>query len=58
LSHGFSEGYAERGGTVQDGHPDLELRDLTVEVPRHEALAQQFDAVHPIVGKTVHRTVF
>ena len=33
LSHGFSDGYAERGEAVQDGHADLELGDLTVEVP-------------------------
>ena len=43
LSHSFSDGYAERVEAVQDGNSDLELRDLTVEVPRgHEALAQQF----------------
>ena len=24
-SHGFSDGYAERGEAVQDGHTDLEL---------------------------------
>lgn len=45
-SHGFSDGYAERGEAVQDGHTDLELGNLTVEVPRHEALAQQFHTVH------------
>jgi hypothetical protein len=26
--------------------PDLELGNLTVEVPRHEALTQQFHTVH------------
>jgi hypothetical protein len=31
-SHGFSDGYAERGEAVQDGHLDLELGNLTVEV--------------------------
>ena len=45
-SHGFSDGYAERGEAVQDGHTDLELGNLTVEVPRHEALTQQFHTVH------------
>lgn len=38
-SHGFNDGYAERGETVQDGQTDLELGNLAVEVPRHEALA-------------------
>jgi len=33
LSHGFREGYAERGKAVQDGYADLELGDVTVEVP-------------------------
>jgi hypothetical protein len=36
----------------------LELRNLTIEVPGGQALTQQLDAVHPIVGKTVPRTVF
>jgi hypothetical protein len=39
LSHDFSDGDAERGEAVQDGDTDLELCNLTVEVPRHEALA-------------------
>jgi len=34
------------------------LSDQSVEVPRHEALAQAFDAVPPIVRKTVPRIVF
>ena len=38
--------YAEGSETVHNGGTDLELRDLTVEVPRHEALAQQFHAMH------------
>jgi hypothetical protein len=37
---------AERGVAVQHGDTDLELRDLTVEVPRRKALTQEFDAVH------------
>jgi len=45
LTYGFSDGYAERGEAVQDGNADLELGNLTVEVPRHEALTQQFDTV-------------
>ncbi len=48
MSHGFSDGYAERGEAVQDGHTDLELGNLTVEVPRHEALAQELHTVHPL----------
>jgi hypothetical protein len=46
LSHGFSDGDPERGEAIQDGHTNLELGDLTVEVPRGQALAQEFDAVH------------
>jgi hypothetical protein len=46
LSRGFCDGNAARRDAVQDGNTTLELRDLTVEVPRHEALdealAQQF----------------
>ena len=45
-SHGFSDGYAKRGDAVQDGDTDLELGHLTIEVPRHEAMTQQFHAVH------------
>jgi len=57
-SHDFSHWDAKRGEAVHDGNTGLELSDLAVEVPRHEALAQQFDAVHPIVGKTIPRIVF
>ena len=46
LSHCFRGRYAERGVAVQDGDADLELGDLTVEVPSHEPLAQQFHAMH------------
>jgi hypothetical protein len=42
LSHSFSDGRSERGEAVQDGDTDLELGDLTVEVPRAQALAQKF----------------
>ena len=47
LSHSLCDGYAERGEAVQHGDLDVELRDLAVEIPRSEALARQFDAVHP-----------
>ena len=47
MSYGLRDGYAERGVAVQNGDADLEFSDLTVEVPCHEALAQQFHAVHP-----------
>ena len=45
LSHSFRDGYAERGVSVQYGDADLELGDLTVEVPRHKALPQQLHTV-------------
>ena len=57
-SYGFSDGNSKRGEAVQDGHTNLELGNLTVEVPRHEALTQQFDTVHPFAGKTIPRIVF
>jgi len=41
-SDAFSDGNAERREAVQDGDTDLELGNLTVEVPRHEVLTQQF----------------
>jgi len=47
LSHDLCAGRCERGEAVQDGNTNLELRDLTVEVPRHEALTQWFHTVHP-----------
>ncbi len=46
LSHDLCDGDAERGEAVQDGHTDLELGHLTVEVLRNEALTQQFHTVH------------
>ena len=36
---------AKGSEAVQDGDTDLEPRNLTVKVPRHAALAQQFHAV-------------
>ena len=46
LSHGLSDGDAERGVTVEDGNANLNLGDLFVEVPRHAPLAHQFDTMH------------
>ena len=46
LSHGLCDRNAERGVAIQNGDTDLKLRDLSVEVPRHEALPQQFHTVH------------
>ena len=46
LSHSRCDGYAEGGEAVQNGDADLELGDLTVEVPGGQALTQQLDAVH------------
>ncbi|SEB07742.1 hypothetical protein SAMN05444370_1575 [Rubrimonas cliftonensis] len=45
-SYGFGDGYAEGGEAVQHGDPDVEFRDLTVEVPRHEPLTEELDAMH------------
>jgi hypothetical protein len=38
LLHSFSYGCAERGIAVHDGNTDLDLGDLSVEVPCYEAL--------------------
>lgn len=46
LASDHSDGRSESGEAVEDGDPDLELRDLTVEVARCQSLPQQFDAVH------------
>ncbi len=46
LSYGLCDGYAKGRVAIEHRDPDLELRNLPVEVSRHEALAEQFDAVH------------
>jgi hypothetical protein len=46
LSHDLRDGDAEGGVAFEDANTDLELRDLTVKVPRHETLAQQFHTMH------------
>lgn len=58
LAHGLGNGYTERSVAVHNGDADLGSCDLSVEVPRREALVQQFNAMHPIVGKTIPRIVF
>jgi len=50
LSYSHSDGTAARGGTIEHGNADLDFRDLPGEVPRHEALAQSFHAMHPLTG--------
>lgn len=50
LSCGLCDGRAEPGEAVEDGNPDLELGDLTVELARGEALARELGAVHPGLG--------
>jgi len=42
LSHDLCDGHAERSEAVHHGDPDLDLRDLTIEVPRGQTLARQF----------------
>ena len=46
LSRDLSDRDAERCVAVEHGDTDLELRDLTVEVPCHEALPQQLHTMH------------
>ena len=50
----FCDWGAERGEAIEHGDTDLEHGDLTVEIPGGQALPQELDAVHPIVGQTVH----
>ena len=49
-SHRFCDGDATCGVAIQDRDTHLNLRDLAVEVTRHEALTQQFHAMHPLPG--------
>jgi hypothetical protein len=55
LSYSFYDGYAERCVAVQGGDADLELCDLTVEVPRHEPLAQKYCYADP---RLAHASLF
>lgn len=45
-SRGRCDRSAERGVTIHDGDTDLNLGDLTVKVPCHQALPQQFHTTH------------
>jgi len=45
-SYALRDGNSERGVSVQDGNADMEFGDLAVEVPCHEALPQEFHAMH------------
>ena len=49
LSHGFRDRDSERSEAVQYGDMKLELDDLTVEVPRHEALTRRMDAAPAVI---------
>ncbi len=47
LSHSHSgDEYAEHDVAIHNGNANLDLRYLTIEVPRHAALAQQIHTVH------------
>lgn len=46
LCHGLCDRYAKGGVVVEDSDTDLDLRDLPVEVPGHEALTHQFYTMH------------
>lgn len=50
LAYGLSLGCAERREAVEDPGTDLELCDLAIEVPRREALFEQFHPMHPLPG--------
>ena len=40
LGYGLSDRYAKRSITIEHGDTDLDFRNLSVEVPRHQRLAQ------------------
>lgn len=40
LPYGLCDRYAKSGVAVEDGDADLDFRDLPLEIPRHERLAQ------------------
>ena len=46
LFHGFCDRNAKGGVAIQDRDAHLNLRDLAIKVVGHEALAQQFNAMH------------
>ncbi len=48
--YGLSDRHAKRSIAIEHSDTDLDLGDLPVEVPRHERLAHQFQAVHPLTG--------
>lgn len=50
LSNELCDGDAEGGEAVQEGGTNLELCDLTIEVPRHSALPRFF--LRCILGST------
>ncbi len=52
LSQGFCDGDAECREAVRNGNAEVKLGDLTVELARGEALAQELDAVHLGLGAT------
>ncbi len=56
-TYGLSDGIAELGVTVQDGAANLDLGNLTVEVPCHELLAQRFHTMHPLTDRALRSNV-
>ena len=56
-SHGLCDRDAKGCVAVHDGDADLDFRDLSVKVPRHEALPQKFHTVHPLPGRVMHRMI-
>ena len=57
LAYCLCDRHAESGVVVRDGDADLDFRDLTFEVPCHEALAQQFHAVHPLTDRVMRSMI-
>lgn len=53
LAHCFRDGDAKRGVAIQDGDAHLNLSDLAIKITRHEALTQQFHAMHPLPGRVM-----
>lgn len=51
LPHSLYDRDAKNGVAVEDSDAGFDLCDLPVEVLRHEALAHQFHAMHPLPGR-------
>jgi len=57
LAYGLCLGGSKRSEAVENRGADLEFRDLSIEVTRGEALAEQFHTIHPLPGRVLRSNV-